>query len=519
MCNEASDRAISLLAGLAAISATLASPAFAQGSGDGAFLYAEDSGPASLNPLFATKMVDTRMAELLFDGLFTYDKLLNPMPALAKSWKVSKLGTKMMITLVDAKWHDGKPVRPEDVVFTVKALKSPSTAATDASTVSFIERAEPRPGNRVELFFSRPVVEPQRRLMFKVMPQHAFPRGPPTRGRADPFRVKPIGTGPYRFEAWEGSTITMAHGKGAKAGIPRLRARFIPKKKAQLDFLQYDALHAIVRVLPKHRPVIEGMAEKVTLLPYESLSWWYLGVNHRHPVLKNVRVRQAMAHALDRDHLRKAHLGEGHTISGPFAPSTSFYNDDVKPYAFKPKLVAKLMQRAGYNKKGKFFVSKHGRNVTLRLAINKEWVGHQDVVIDMQDRLKRAGFDVRLEWYDPAAWKKKIIEQRDFDLTLGAWSFDESSNVYELFHTEGSKNYFGFSEKRMDALLAQSVDTFDPELFKSIYLKVHEKAHTELPYIFLWSVYGYTAISNRVTGVEIHPFRYFTWIDDWKWNR
>ncbi len=515
MSNEASEQRWA--AGLLAAAVLLAAPvASAQNT---ALLYAEDSGPASLNPLFATKMVDTRMAELMFDGLFTYDKLLNPLPALAKSWKVSKKGTKMMITLANRTWHDGEPLRPEDIVFTIDAMKAPSTAATDQATVSFIERAEAREGNKVELFFARPVVEPERRLMFKVLPKHAFPKGPPKRGRRDPFRVKPVGTGSYRFEAWEETTIKLLHKHGDKSGIPQLHARFIPKKEAQLQFLQYDALHAIVRILPKHRPVIEGMAEKVTLLPYESLSWWYLGVNHRHPVLRNVRVRQAIASALDRDELRRAHLGEGQTISGPFAPSTSFYNDDVKPYPHNPKLVAKLMKRGGYKKKGKWFVDKRGRRVKFRLAVNKEWSGYQDVVIDMQDRLKRSGFDVKLEWYDPATWKKKVILQRDFDLTLGAWSFDESSNVFELFHTDGSKNYFGFSEKRMDTLLAQSVDTFDPELFRSIYLKVHEKAHTELPYIFLWSVYGYTAISNRVSGVEIHPFRYFTWIDDWRWER
>jgi peptide/nickel transport system substrate-binding protein len=156
--------------------------------------------------------------------------------------------------------------------------------------------------------------------------------------------------------------------------------------------------------------------------------------------------------------------------------------------------------------------------VRLRFAVTKDLSTHQDVVLDIQARLKQAGFEVALEWYDAAAYRAKVDQEGKFDLTLGIWTFDEGSNVYDLFHSRGTKNYFGYSSARMDGLLEQSTKTLDPELFGEIYRRVHREAHADLPYIFLWSVRAFTAVSTKVEGVDVHPYRFFSWIEEWRWK-
>ena len=484
-------------------------------AGEEQFRYGEDRAPSTLNPAYGRTMVDTRLEELMFEGLFTYDRFLNPVPALAAKAEVSADRTRAAVYLRQSFWHDGTPVTPADVLFTVEALKDPKSRAAAQPTVALISEVKIAGPNQLDISFVRPLVQPEQALMFKVLPQHRF------KGRAlsprDAFRTAPIGSGPFKFVRWQGTNLELAHNQHRKSGVQRVLARFIPDKKVQLDFLQYDALDAVVRVLPRHRPVIEGMAGKISLLPYESLSWWYLGINHRRRALAKREVRLALAHALDRDELRRVHLGAGQTVSGPFAPRSPFYNDDVPPHPYNAQRVERLMAKAGYRKLKGFFARK-GKRLRLRLAINKNWNAYKDVILDLQSRLRAAGFDLSLDWLEPAVWRERVRSKRKFDLTIGAWSFDETSDVYDLFRSDGSLNYFGYSSRRMDTLLKQSRRTRDPELYREIQRRVHAHAHDDLPYVFLWSVQSYTAVTNRLSGVDIHPFRYFTWVSEWKWK-
>lgn len=478
------------------------------------FRFAEDRIPASLDPAYATTMVETRLNELLFDGLFTFDAFLNPVPALAASFELSPDRRFMKVSLREAKWHDGKPVTPDDVVNTFRGLtstESEAPARVGLLGIQDIRKVGPRD---VQVIFKKPMLEPERALTFKILPAHLT--GKPPFSPKNSLRSKPVGTGIYRHVSWDGANLEMK--KTTPGGISRLMARFIPDKKVQLDFVQYDALEAVIRVLPKHRPVIEAMGDKINLLPYESLSWWYLGLNHQNPALQDVNVRRALVHALNRDELRRAHLGDGQTVTGPFAPRSPFYNSKVPAYRYSPAESAKLMAAAGYkkNKKGRFV--KKGRPVKLRFVVNKDWSVYKDVCLDIQTQLSKAGFEVKLEWLDPVSWQKRVMKDKRFDLTISAWSFDEASDVFPLFFSQGSKNFISYQNARMDGLLKQSRQTQDPELFHEIYRRVHQLAHDDLPYVFLWSVHSYTAISTDVIHAEIHPFRYFTWIRDWAWK-
>jgi peptide/nickel transport system substrate-binding protein len=486
------------------------------------FRYAEDKPPSTLNPMFAHSMVDVRLEELMFDGLFTYDSHLKPKLALAAKCisandaSCDRPSSFANVTLRQAMWHDGKQVTSADVEFTVKALQDPKTGASEAASVSCIDKVEVKSPTEMKLSFKREQPDPGQCLMFKILPKHKFPATLPV-PRAHEFRIRPVGSGAYKLSRWEGTMLELSHADPS-AQLKVLQARFIPDKKVQLDFLQYDALEAIVKILPNHRSVIEGMGSKVELLPYASQSWWYLGVNHKNPHLAKRSVREALARAIDREDLRKTFLGEGYTISGPFAPVSPYYNDAVLPYGYDLAQSAKIMQQEKYARgaKGPFAVGNN--KVQLRLAVNKDWAQYKDVCLTLQNKLKQAGFDVELDWVEAASWKEKIIDKRDFDLTIGIWSFDDSSDVYPIFHSKGSDNYFGYSNPAMDAMLDESRKTLDPELFRSIYREVHRMAHDDQPSIFLWSVNSYAAISSKVSGVDVHPFRFFTWVRAWKWK-
>lgn len=478
---------------------------------------AEDVAPATLNPAYRTSMVETRLNELMFFGLFRDDRNLDPAPALAASWTPSEDGTSLSIVLADKVWHDGEPVTAADVAFTVEALKDPRSRSPEQRRVAFIEGVEVIDDTHLVLRFTEPMRDPARRIHLKILPKHVFADAPPIHAR-DEFRRSPIGSGPFAFAraARDGGGVSLRRVGDPAGGIATLDIRFIEDKTRQLQTLQFGGVDAIVRVLPKQQAEILGLGT-VDLHPYDSLSWWYLGINHAHPALADPRVRRALAHALDRDEIRKTHLGDGETISGPFAPRSPFYDLSVKPWPNDLAQVEALMKEAGWTLKNGIFHRK-GRPLALRMVLSNTLDAYQDVCLDIQSRLKRAGFDVELIWLDPAAYADRVLGKHAFELTIDSWTFDESSNVYPLFHSKGSKNFIGYASPDMDMQLDAARKTRDPEKYLEAYMKVHQIAHEELPYVFLWSIRSYSAITKEMTGIDIHPFRYFTWIDKWRFR-
>ena len=478
---------------------------------------AEDVAPATLNPAFRTSMVETRLNELMFLGLFRDDRQLDPAPGLAQRWAPSQDGRSLRVELAERKWHDGQPVTAADVAFTVEALKNPKSRSPERRKVAFIESVEVVDDRTLVLQFTESIRDPARRITFKVLPRHAFPEGSVLEAR-DRFRRQPVGSGPFAFAraTQDGGGLALRRFGEVEKGIATLDIRFIEDKTRQLQTLQFGGVDAIVRVLPKHRAEILGLGS-VDLHPYESLTWWYMGINHRNRTLQDVRVRRALVHALDRKALRTTHLGDGATISGPFSPRSPFYDLGVEPWPFDPEAVDRLMGEAGFEKRDGRFL-REGRALELRMVLSNSLDAYQDVCIDIQSRLRRAGFDVKLVWLDPAAYAERVLRRGRFDLTVDSWTFDESSNIYPLFHSKGSKNFVGFSNEKMDELLDKSLVSQDPEDFLRTYLSIHRLAHEELPYVFLWSVRSYSAITRELTGVDIHPFRYFTWIEKWRFR-
>lgn len=138
------------------------------------------------------------------------------------------------------------------------------------------------------------------------------------------------------------------------------------------------------------------------------------------------------------------------------------------------------------------------------------------MILGIIDQLRKVGVKVKATWLQHATWRKKIFSQRAFDMTLHIWNFDSLSSIHPLFHSKGSLNYIGYKNKQVDILLKKVAKTTDPVIYKTIFGKLHAILHADLPYLFLWSLTNYSAITARVRNVTIHPFNYFHYVHSWK---
>lgn len=477
--------------------------------------YAEDRAPAIVNPLFATTMSEARVDELVFDGLFSDDLELRSTGRLAESFELSQDRMSMTIRLRrSVRWHDGEQFDSEDVVFSIDAYKDRGTASSEAGRVTWIKRAFAMDPYTVFLEFEKQEWAPQDKLHFKILPQHRFSG---TRvQRTDKFRTQPIGTGPYRLTSFnEDNSISMTrHAEYfLEPKLPELVMREVSDKNYQAKLLTYESLETLVRVLPRDLATLQN-DRNVELYPYQTNSWWYLGMNQGRPAFRNAKLREALAYLIDVPDLL-APIGTGDRVSGPFVPSSPFYNHDVPLIEKDAGRAADLLGAAGYTFKGGSWVDKRGKPLTIKLVTQANLETAQDVVINVQSQLQSAGVTVEPEFLAVADYRRRVWKDNDFDIVLSQWSFDRSEDIYEQFHSSGSRNFIGYRSSVVDGLLDKARDTGDPQKKKAILRSVHAKITAEHPMVFLWTLDSYAALTTRVKNVTVHPFYFFTWISDW----
>ncbi|MCB9778153.1 MAG: ABC transporter substrate-binding protein [Alphaproteobacteria bacterium] len=476
--------------------------------------YAEDQAPGIVNPLFTSTMSEARLGELVFEGLYTDDLDLRTAPDLAESAELSVDRTELVIRLrKDVSWHDGEPFTADDVVFTIQAMKDQGTASTEAGRVAWIDSAEVVDSHTVRLRFGRPEASPEDKLFFKILPKHRFD-GTAVK-RTDPFRNKPVGTGPFALDRYnDDGSITLRRYEQHRdaAGLPEIVMREVSDKNYQAKLLLYESLEALVRVLPRDLAMLDK-DRGVELYPYQTNSWWYLGFNLNGGPWADPRVRQAIGHMVDKEALL-APIGTGDTVTGPFVPSSPFYNHEVKARAVSAGQASALLEEAGY-KKVEGVWTRAGKPLTLRISAHKSLESAQEVVINLQSQLQRQGLTVEVDFMDEASWRGKVWRDRDFDVVLSQWSFDRNEDVREQFHSQGSRNFTGYASAETDKLLDEARDAIDPQQKKAALRKLHAQVHDDAPMVFLWTLDSYSAMRTRVDDVVVHPFYFFTWADDW----
>lgn len=490
--------------------------AFAASAAAAPFRYVEDRAPAIVDPLFTTTMGEARLQELVFDGLFTDDRSLKSTPSLARGIVVADDHLSADLKLrEDVRWHDGQPFTADDVVFTIRAMQDPGTLSPEGARVSWITGVEARGAHQVHLTFDRPQPSPADRLHFKMMPAHLF-QGTAVR-RDDPFHTRPIGTGPFRVERFETDhSITLSAAEGSSRSSETLREvvmREVSDKSYQAKLILYESVEALVRVLPRDLALLQA-DRNIELYPYQTNSWWYVGFNQRVQPWNDPQVREALSLLIDSRGLLSP-VGTGEPVSGPYVPSSPYYNHDVPIRTRDPGRAASLLEAAGYDRSGGTW-SKGGTPLTVRIVSPRGLESAQEVAINLQSMLQAAGVEVdNPRFVDEAEWKRRVWREQDFELVLSQWSFDRTEDIRQQFHSTGTRNFGGYGNPEVDRLLDEARDTLDPQAKKTALREVHRLIAADSPMVFLWTLDSYSAVRSSIRKVAIHPFYFFTWISEW----
>jgi peptide/nickel transport system substrate-binding protein len=518
------------VSGLCAAGACIAAPKN-DGRPDGGQLnYSEYGRTSTLDPVTSNETISLRITELVFNGLVGIDEKQEIVPELAERWEASKDGRVYTFQLrKDVKWHprDGEDARPfsaDDVVFTYNIMMHPKTITPLKVRYEFIEKVEKTGEHSVVFTLKRPILNALAKFSFKIIPKHG-PRNPQFLTREDPFARAPIGTGPYLLKTvtGDGEVVLVANPdyfKG-RAHIDKFIAKPFADQNIMTQALMFNAVDMIVLVNPRNLPEVQG-DKRFVMQPYNALSYSFFGYNMRNPLLAERKVREAIALALNRQEMLGSFFNsQGTVISGPFAPGSWAYNLDVKPLPFSPEKARALLAEAGFRPGADGVMEKGGRKLalSLKVPIEKESEAVKRVVLAFQNYLKAVGVAINVEFKEWQAWKEDVFLEHNFDIMFASWVFDDSADISSLFHSAeiGSwkNNFGGYSNPEVDGLIVEAKLTLDHEKRRTINRKLHAMLAEEQPYAFLWTLTNYSAFHRKVRRVQIHPYKFFSFADEW----
>ena len=502
--------------------------------GTGATLaYFEESLPTTLNPLFASSMVDRRSQELVFDRLWYHDAVTNELKSrIVERWEIADGGKALKITLKQGiKWHSGKALTSKDLCFTVNAILDPKTSSPEATEYrEFLAGCEPQGASVALVSFTRVFHNPRERLGFAVLPEDSF-----TSTAISPdleFSARPVGTGPFKGSSGRRGVTFDAFVNGHhNPSITQLQLQEGGDPIVQVKTIINNGIQGIIAVPPPQRPELSANDE-IALKGYDLRSWWFLAVNTSKPYLADKRVRQAFNMILDRTELRQLAIGvkpgEQNSpcefISGPFVQSSPYYNRGVPTQERSDRARAEaLLAEAGLTNVGGRWHYK-GTPINLKIGMTAPLNNEApDLLSQVGNQLGAAGFGRQEAKISVDDWNRKVLsgQAADYDLVLGKWSFGLVEDVNDLFHSrkgnEGKLNIFNSADAATDTVLDQYAAARTDTAARDAYHKLHEQLAADLPYLFLWKLDTKSAWRTEVRGNIIAPYHYFTEIDSWKY--
>jgi len=460
-----------------------------------------ESSPTNLDPRIGIDAQSERIGKLLFDALLRRDEHFNLQPMLAEKWEIPDPLTYVFHLRHDVRFSDGRPVTSADVKFTFDSILSGKLRTGKAQTYQFVDHVE-APDAYTVVFKMK---HADASLLWNVSDGAS---GIIPAGSEENFNQHPVGSGPFRFVSMEQDKDVIVERNpnywGEPAHIPRLRFLVVPDATTRaLELRKGSADAAINAVSPdtvltlQHNPdlVIERAPGTI---------YSYLAMNLRDPVLKDPRVRQAIAYAMDRQPLIE-YLWRGlvRPASSLLPPQHWAYNGDVPKYLHDPERAKQLLDEAGF-KPGTDGIRFH---LTMKTSTEESTRLFAAV---LQQQLREVGIALDIRSYEFATFLSDVVKG-SFQLYSLRWiGGNEDPDMFENVFATASfapkrANRGYYSNPKVDALLETARSAVDQEKRRADYFEIQRIVAEELPYINLWYFDNVLVHSKRLKNVKLSP--------------
>ncbi len=482
-------------------------------SAGGTMVDAMTGEPSGLIAMIAGESAASAIAGNIFNSLLKYDKNLDLSGELAQSWDVSSDQRTITFHLKpNLKWADHQPLTSADVMFTWLKVTDENTRTPYGSDFKLVSKAETPDAQTFKVTYAAPYAPALDTWAgLHILPKHLL-KDQDINNSA--FARNPVGSHYYKLTEWKnGQYLKLSRNKNASQGqakIDHLLSRIIPDKAAQFLELSADNIDSMglnpiqyARIFPSRA----DLTKNIGLYKELGNSYSYMGFNLKRKPFDDVRVRQAINYAIDKQEIIDGVLlGLGEPVASPYKPGTRWSNPSLKPYPYNPSKARALLREAGYaDTDGDGILDKDGKPFSFEILTNQNKEREMTAVL-IQRRLKEVGIEVNIRVLEWASFLGRFIKPKQFDAVILGWSLSLDPDQYGIWHSSqqapGQFNFISYNNPQADKLLEAGRLELNPEKRMQIYHAFSKILLDDSPVIYLSAGYGLSAIHKRVKGIS-----------------
>lgn len=430
-------------------------------------VFAIAQAPLNLDPRYATDAASERVNRLLYQRLIEFDTSSRPVPSLATWQVVSPQRYQFVLRQDRASFHHGKALNADDVKATYESLLAlkDSPHAAEYRNIAHI-----RALNEYTIEFALKEADSHfpEKLIIGILPHDLIAQG-------HDFSRQPIGSGPVKFVSWPSALILKRISDGKNIKLTEVKdptVRVLKLLRGEADLLQGDLPPELVKYLQTK--------SEVTVKTHQGVNFSYLGLNMQEPKLKDIRVRQAIAHAIDRQAIIDTVMVNQTRAASMILPPEHYAGNAHLPlYEYNPVLAKQLLQEAGISLPLKLVYKASTDAQRVRLATI------------LQAQMAPAGIDLVIRSLDWGTFFEDV-KQGEFQLFGLTWVGIKTPDIYSKVFGSDFFPPNGFNRGRYrDAVL-------DDLLQREDWQAATQRINEQLPYIPLWYEGQFAAYRNTI---------------------
>ncbi len=461
-----------------------------------------ESQPLNLDPRFATDANSSRISGLIYNSLLRADARGQLQTEIAENWEVIDGRIYIFDLRRNIKFHDGRPLTAYDVKYTYESILDPRSGSPRRGLLKPLHAVDALTEHRVRFSLAWPHAPFVEQFTVGIVPaSESRMSNPPT---------PPPGSGPFTFLSAEpGEKVVLKANTSYWEGSPRIAGivfkiapdsmvRILEFKNGSIDFLQNDIEPDMLPWLRKNT------AARVET--HQGTTYQYIGINLNHPILRERKVRQAIALAIDREGIIRHLLKDlGTPATGLLSPVHWAYEGAVDSWPHDPERAKRLLDEAGLvdpdgsGPRPRFKLSFKTTNIDLRRRIAEAF----------KEQLQTVGIELEIRGYEWGTFYADV-KKGNFHLFSLAWvGIMDPDIYYQVFHSSSvppqGNNRGRYANPDLDVLLERGRRAVDTAERRAIYAEVQKIAARELPYIPLWWVKNVIVQQPTLRGFVPYP--------------
>ncbi len=472
--------------------------------------------PRFINPLLLQSDTDRDLTQIIYSGLLKNDGKGNFVPDLAESFSVSEDGLSYRFVLrKNVKWHDGKNLSADDILFTVKTAQNDDFISPQRVNWQGVETIK-IDDFTVEFRLKNPYAQFMNNLTTGVLPAHLWQDIKPGNFILSELNLKPVGTGPYKFSKLRKdrsgriTSYELTANKSYHLGRPFIESiqfKFYSTEQDLIQSFNLSGVNSLSGISPANLDELR-FSGKINYKKLKIPRYFAVFFNqNQSDFLSDKNVRLALAHSVNKDKIIEIMSGGALKVDSPVLPEIFLdFNNNIKRYDFNPEFAKQILENSGWtDRNGDGIREKQEKTLEIEFTVPQRVelirVGEQ-----LKNDWEALGIKINLSTVPLLELQQNLIQPRNYQMLIFGEVLNIDPDPFSFWHSSQKKdpglNLALYDNKGVDKLLEEARQSLNPVVRASKYNDFQNLVIEDLPAIFLYSPNYIYPQAKKIKGFE-----------------